>query len=50
MATAAVPSATAVELMGLDRAAVVDTRPRDRAAVAYAALWDELRAALGEAG
>jgi len=48
MAKVAVPSATAVELMGLDRAAVVDTRPRDRAAVAYAALWDELRAALEE--
>ena len=46
-ASAAIPSASSVELMGLSRAALVETRPRDRAAVAYAQLWDELAVALG---
>ena len=46
VAAAAIPSASAVELMGLRRAPLVTTRPRDPAAVAYAALWDELRRAL----
>jgi len=46
MARAGIPSASSVELMGLDREPVVARRPRDRAAVAYAELWEELRGAL----
>jgi hypothetical protein len=34
--------------MGLRRAPLVVTSPRHPAALAYAALWDELRAALRE--
>jgi chromosome partitioning protein len=43
---AAIPNASQVELMGLRRAPLVITAPRNPAAVAYAALWEELRAAL----
>jgi chromosome partitioning protein len=46
-AEAAIPAASPVELMGLRRAPLVTTQPRHPAAVAYAALWDELRRALG---
>jgi chromosome partitioning protein len=46
MAQAAIPAASAVELMGLDRLPLVESRPRDRAALAYAGLWKELREAL----
>ena len=46
VAAAAIPSASQVELMGLRRAPLVVTSPRHPAALAYAALWDELRAAL----
>jgi cellulose biosynthesis protein BcsQ len=43
---AAIPNASQVELMGLRRAPLVVTAPRNPAALAYAALWEELRAAL----
>ncbi|HYH88091.1 MAG TPA: ParA family protein [Solirubrobacteraceae bacterium] len=46
VAGTAIPSASVVEQMGVRRAPLVTTRPRDPAALAYAALWDELRAAL----
>jgi chromosome partitioning protein len=46
VADAAIPNASQVELMGLRRAPLVVTRPRHPAALAYAALWEELRAAL----
>jgi cellulose biosynthesis protein BcsQ len=46
LAAAAIPSASQVELMGLRRAPLVVTHPRNQAALAYAALWEELRAAL----
>jgi chromosome partitioning protein len=46
MAQAAIPAASAVELMGLDRLPVVASRPRDRASLAYQGLWEELRQAL----
>ena len=42
-ADAAIPSASAVELMGLRRAPLVMTQPRHPAALAYDALWGELR-------
>jgi cellulose biosynthesis protein BcsQ len=42
----AIPSASAVELMGLDRAPLVDTAPRHPASLAYTALWEELRRVL----
>ena len=45
-AAAAIPSASPVELMGVRRAPLVATQPRHPAAVAYAALWDELRRAI----
>jgi chromosome partitioning protein len=45
-ARAVIPSASVVELMGVQRAPVVITQPRSPAARAYAALWDELRGAL----
>ncbi len=48
VAAAAIPSASQVELMGLRRAPLVVTSPRHPAALAYAALWEELRAALRE--
>jgi cellulose biosynthesis protein BcsQ len=48
VAAAAIPNASQVELMGLRRAPLVLTSPRHPAALAYAALWDELRAALRE--
>jgi hypothetical protein len=44
----AIPNASQVELMGLRRAPLVVTAPRNPAALAYAALWEELRAALKE--
>jgi cellulose biosynthesis protein BcsQ len=47
VAAAAIPNASQVELMGLRRAPLVVTAPRNPAALAYAALWEELRAALG---
>ena len=46
VAAAAIPNASQVELMGLRRAPLVITAPRNPAALAYAALWEELRAAL----
>jgi chromosome partitioning protein len=46
VAAAAIPNASQVELMGLRRAPLVVTAPRHPAALAYTALWDELRAAL----
>lgn len=41
--TIAIPAATEVELMGLERRAVVDSAPRSRAAEAYHDLWTEIR-------
>jgi chromosome partitioning protein len=46
VAAAAIPSASAVELMGLERAPLVTTAPRNPASVAYRALWAELRSSL----
>jgi chromosome partitioning protein len=40
----AIPNASQVELMGLRRAPLVITAPRNPAALAYRALWEELRA------
>jgi chromosome partitioning protein len=42
----AIPAATEVELMGVERRAVVDGAPRSRAAQAYRDLWTEVRARL----
>jgi chromosome partitioning protein len=42
----AIPAATEVELMGLNRRAVVDSAPRSRAAHAYRDLWTEIRTRL----
>jgi chromosome partitioning protein len=42
----AIPAATEVELMGVERRAVVDSAPRSRAAQAYEALWTEIRTRL----
>ncbi len=39
----AIPAATDVELMGLQRRALAQFAPRGRAALAYGALWTELR-------
>jgi chromosome partitioning protein len=41
---AAIPNASQVELMGVRRAPLVITAPRNPAALAYRALWEELRA------
>lgn len=46
VAAAAIPAATEVELMGVERAPVVVHAPRSRAARAYTALWDEVRSRL----
>jgi chromosome partitioning protein len=46
-AAAAIPSASPVELMGVRRAPLVSTQPRHPASLAYAALWEELRRAIG---
>jgi chromosome partitioning protein len=46
VADAAIPNASAVELMGLRREPVVTSAPRHKAAEAYAALWAQARAAL----
>jgi chromosome partitioning protein len=46
VAAARVPSASAVELMGLKRAPLVVSAPAAPAAKAYAALWEEVAAAL----
>ena len=43
----AIPAATEVELMGVERAPVVVSAPRSRAARAYRSLWDEVRPRLG---
>jgi chromosome partitioning protein len=45
----AIPASTDVERMGLQRAPVVATAPRSRAAAAFEKLWDEVgeRLALG---
>lgn len=43
IASAAIPSASAVELMGLHRAPVVQTAPRGVAGRAYRDLWAEVR-------
>jgi hypothetical protein len=45
-AAAAIPNASAVELMGVKRAPLVINQPRTPAALAYVALWEELRRAL----
>jgi chromosome partitioning protein len=42
VAEAAIPVASAVELMGLRRRPLVSSNPRSPAARAYAALWDEI--------
>jgi cellulose biosynthesis protein BcsQ len=39
-----IPTSADVERMGAERAALVDFAPRSRAAIAYAELWDEVRA------
>jgi chromosome partitioning protein len=44
---AAIPAATEVELMGVERAPVVISAPRSRGAKAYTALWTEVRPRLG---
>ena len=46
VAETAIPSASAVERMGVRRSPLVTTNPRNPVALAYAALWEELRAAL----
>jgi chromosome partitioning protein len=46
VASAIIPSASVVELMGVRRAPVVISVPRSAAAQAYTALWAEVRAAL----
>jgi cellulose biosynthesis protein BcsQ len=43
---AAIPAASDVERMALQRRTLADFAPRGRAALAYAALWDELRGRL----
>lgn len=43
----AIPYATEVERMGLERRPVTDYAPRSNAARAYRALWDEIRPKLG---
>ena len=50
VADAAIPNASAVELMGLRREPVVTSAPRHKAAEAYAALWAQTRAVLDGAG
>jgi chromosome partitioning protein len=47
---AVVPSASVVELMGPRRAPVVVSHPRTSAALAYSALWSEVRGALDGGG
>jgi cellulose biosynthesis protein BcsQ len=47
IAGTAIPAATEVELMGVERSPVVVHAPRSRAARAYADLWSELRTRLG---
>jgi chromosome partitioning protein len=42
VASAVIPSASVVELMGVERAPVVQTAPRSVAAAAYEALWREV--------
>ena len=44
---AAIPAATEVEQMGVERAPVVLGKPRSRGARAYVELWCELRDRLG---
>jgi chromosome partitioning protein len=44
---AAIPAATEVELMGVERAPLVVSAPHSRAARAYRALWDEVRPRVG---
>ncbi|RKQ93187.1 cellulose biosynthesis protein BcsQ [Solirubrobacter pauli] len=41
-----IPTSADVERMGAERAALVDFAPRSRAALAYADLWNEIRARL----
>jgi chromosome partitioning protein len=43
----AIPSASDVERMGLRRTVIQEVAPRGRAALAYRALWDEVRERLG---
>ena len=45
-AAAAIPNASPVELMGVRRAPLVTTNPRSPAALAYDALWGEVRRAI----
>jgi chromosome partitioning protein len=42
-----IPAAADVERMGLRRTVIAEFAPRSRAALAYRALWDEVRARLG---
>jgi chromosome partitioning protein len=46
VADVAIPSASAVERMGVERAPVVTTLPRSPAALAYRELWERVRAQL----
>jgi cellulose biosynthesis protein BcsQ len=46
VSSVAIPAATEVELMGVNRRAVVDAAPRSRAAQAYRDLWTEVRTRL----
>ena len=41
-----IPAASVVELMGVRRAPLVTTNPRNPVSLAYAARWAELRVAL----
>jgi chromosome partitioning protein len=47
MVQTAIPAATEVELMGVERSPVVVSAPHSRAARAYRSLWDEVRPRLG---
>ncbi len=50
VADVAIPNASVVELMGVEREPVVTSAPRHKAAAAYAALWAQARAVLDGAG
>jgi cellulose biosynthesis protein BcsQ len=47
VAPVAIPAATEVEQMGVQRQAVVDSAPTSRAAIAYRELWAEVRTRTG---
>ena len=50
VARVAIPNASVVELMGLQREPVVTSAPRHKAALAYAELWAQARAVLDGGG